>query len=99
MLKQTHDKNSPENFSPTTHKLRQVFKKLDSEDGNTQTQGIQNIIGTQSLRDTLVLLRRSKKIFKFVEKDNGDVFWNGVLIQPFGENRVEIKKNEFSVPS
>ena len=39
--------------------LTQIFKKLIPEDGNTQTPSIQNVSGTQSLRDILTLMRRN----------------------------------------
>ena len=61
-----------ENLSPmtkktlyeSTRKLGEVLKKPDSEDGNSQTPAIQNIISTQSLRDTIAFMKRSKIVFK-----------------------------------
>ena len=69
-FKQTHDKELAEAFSSTTNLLDEgdkstnknwsiFFKK--SEDENTQTPALRNIIGTPSLRDFLTLLIRSKK--------------------------------------
>ena len=69
ILKQTNDIKLAESLSPITKKLDQVkqstqklgeiFKKSDVEDGDTQTPAIENIIGTQSLRDTLTLMKTS----------------------------------------
>ena len=42
-----------------TKKLGEIIKKSDVEDGNTQTPATENIVGTQSLRDTLALMKRS----------------------------------------
>ena len=42
-------------------------------------------------------MKRTKKNFKIAEKDNGDVFWNDVFIQPLGENRIIIKNQEFDI--
>ena len=40
-------------------------------------------------------MKRSEIFFKLVEKDNGDVFWNGVFIQPLGENRISFNDGEY----
>ena len=68
-LKQTHDIKLAEKLSPITKKLDIIYettkylgeidKKSDVENGNTQTLAIQNITGTQSLRDTLAFMKRS----------------------------------------
>ena len=68
-LKQTHDIKLAESLSPitkkldtinkSTEKLAKIVKKLDVEDGNSQTPAMENIVGTQSLRDTLALMKRS----------------------------------------
>ena len=47
-------------------------------------------MGTQSIRDTLSFMKRSKNFFKIEEKDNADVIWNIILIEPKRDNRVEI---------
>ena len=67
LLKQTQDKNLAEKLSTITQKLDEVngstkiiseiVKKIDLEDGNTQTPAIENITGTQSLRDTLTFMK------------------------------------------
>ena len=58
-----------ESLSPITKKLDKINKstvqlsekieKIDVEDENTQTLAILNIIGTQSLRDTLAFMKKS----------------------------------------
>ena len=75
-----------------------MVKKSDVEDGNTQTPAIEIIIGTQSFRKTLALMKRTKNFFKLEKKDNVDVYWNGVLNQPLRESRIVIKKQELDVP-
>ena len=107
ILKPTHDIQLAESLSPVTKKLDEVIestkklgeivKKSDVEDENTQTPAIQNIIGTQSLRDTLAMLKGSKNFFKSDKKSNGDVFWNDVFIRPLRENRISIKDVEYDI--
>ena len=59
ILKQIHDVQLADTFKPITNNLTQVFRKPNFEDGNPQTAPIQNITGTQSLRDTLTLMKGS----------------------------------------
>ena len=112
-LKQTHDIKVAENLSPitkkldnineTTENLGEVVEKSEVEDGNTQTLAIQNIIGTQSSRVTSAFMilfydsEKGKKNSSIVEKDNGDVFWNNILLRPLGENRIIIKNVEYDI--
>ena len=104
ILKQTHDIKLAESLSPITKKLdevnestKQLVKKSDIVDENTQTPAIENITGTQSLRDTLSLMKRSKNFFKLQENPDGKIFWNKTLIIPQGENRVNINGYEFDI--
>ena len=69
----------------STKKTKELFRKTDSEDGNTQKPPIPNVEGTKSLRDTSTLMKR--KVFYAMVKPNGDVFWNGVSNKPLGESR------------
>ena len=74
ILKETQDRKLAESVSPISRKysevnetiknLGEMVKKSDVEDGNTQTPAIQIIIGIQSLRDTLELIKRSEMFFK-----------------------------------
>ena len=108
ILKQTHDEKLAESLSPITKKVdevnksinestKQLVKKSDIVDENTQTPAIENITGTQSLRDTLTLMKRSKNVFKLQETPDGKIFWNKTLIIPLGENRVNINGDEFDI--
>ena len=71
------------------------LKKSEVEDGNTQTPAIENITGTQSLRDTLTHMKESKNFFKLVEKDDRQVLWNKIPIKALGVNRITIKDQEY----
>ena len=107
ILKQTHDVKLAESLSPiikkldvtnwSTKQLGEIIKKSDVEDGITQTQAIKNITGTQSLRDTLTHMKGSKNFIKLVEKDDGQVFWNKILIKALGENRISFKDQEYDI--
>ena len=66
-------------------------------DENTKTPAIENITGTQSLRDTLTLMKKSKNFFKLQENPDGKIFWNKIPIIPQRENRVSIKGKEFDI--
>ena len=57
---------------------------------NTQTPAIEN--ASQSLRDTLSFMKKSKNFFK-LEQDGNKVFWNKIPIKPLGENRISIDDN------
>ena len=74
ILKQTDDVKLPESLSPITKKLDtinestknlgELVKKPNLEDGNSQTQAIENTTTSQSLRDTLSFMKKSKKFFQ-----------------------------------
>ena len=97
--KETHDKKIAEHLIPTTKKLDTIneSRKKLVEDENTQTTAIENITGTQSLPDTLTLMMRSKNFFKLEEKSNGGLIWHGIFIQPIGENRINVKNEEYDI--
>ena len=42
-------------------------------------------------------MRISKFFFKIEIKSKGDVFWNGVFIQPVGENEINVKNEETDI--
>ena len=50
--------------------------------------------GAQSLHDCLNLMKIYKNFFKLEEKSDGDIFWNGIFIQPLGENRINVNSEE-----
>ena len=68
--------------------------QIHCEDRNTQTASKQNVTGTQSLGDTLTLMKRNENLLKPVENSNGDVFCNGVHNKPLGANRNRILYEE-----
>ena len=112
ILKQTHDIKLAESLSPITKKLedvnksisesinestKQLVKKSDIVDENTQTPTMENISGTQPLRDTLTLMKKSKNFSKLQENPDGKIFWKKFSIIPRRENRVSIKGDEFDI--
>ena len=104
-LKQTHVVKLAESLSPITKKLdgvRDDIIKSKPETpqlsiANTQSPAIKNITSTQSLRDTLTLMEKSKNFFKLQETPDGQIFWNITPIKPQGENRVSSKSEEFDI--
>ena len=104
ILKQTHGIKLAESLSPIIQQLdvlnettKQLVKKSDVEDGNTQTPAIENTSTSQSLRDTLSFMKESKKFFKLEQTDKDKVFWNKNPIKPLGENRISIKDHEYDI--
>ena len=81
----------------STKKLAEIVKKTDVEDGNTQLPAIEKTTISQSLRDTLSLMKTSKNFFKLEQRDGGEVFWNDVLYQPLGEKRIRGKDQEYDI--
>ena len=106
-LKQTHDIKLAENLSPITKRLDvineptkqlgEIVKKSEVQDGNTQTPAIENIAGTQSLRDTLTPMKRSRKFFNLQGKSKGDVFWNIIPLKSLAENRIRIEEEKYDI--
>ena len=104
ILKQTHDIKLAESLSPITKKLgevsettEQLVKKSDVEDGNTQTPAIENVTTSQSLRDTLSFMKKSKIFFKLEQTDKDKVFWNKRHNEALGENRISINNQEYDI--
>ena len=62
----------------------------------SQTPVIENTNISQSLLDTLAFMKTSKNFFKLIE-DDGKVYWNEVLINPLGDNRISIKNREYII--
>ena len=86
------------NINESTKNLGELVKKPDLEDGNNQTPAIEKTSTSQSLRDTLSFMKKSKNFFKLVQ-DGKKVFWKKTPIIPQGENRVSIKGKEFDIKS
>ena len=107
ILKQTLDVKLAESLSPITKKLDvnndstkllgELVKKSEVEFGNTQTLAIENITGTQSLRDALAFMKQSNNFFKLEERPDGRVYWNGVRIKPVRENSIDVIGREYDV--
>ena len=111
ILKQTHDLKLAESLSPITKKLDEV-KETTIEIGdviknskperpqlaiaNTQTPAIENTSTSQSLRDTLSFMKKSKIFFK-LEQDGDKIFWNKTPIKALGENRNSINNQEYDI--
>ena len=92
-----------ESLSPIIKKLdtindstKQLVKKSEMEDGNTQTPAIENTTVSRSLLDTLTHMKGNKNFFKTLEKD-GEVLWNKIPIKALGENRISIKNQEYDL--
>ena len=63
---------------------------------NTQTPAIENTTVSQSLRDTLAFMKKSKNFFK-LEQVGNEVFWNKIPIKALGGNRISIKDQEYDI--
>ena len=99
ILKQTHDEKLAESLSPITGRLDKVnksTKELGDAIANTQTPAIENTIVSNSLRDTLSFMKKSKNFFKF-EQDGNKILWNKIPIKPLGGNRISINEKEYDI--
>ena len=61
--------------SQPSQNIKTIFKNSES-----QTPAIDNTSNSQSLRDTLSFMKKSKNFFK-LEQDDGKVFWNKIPIK------------------
>ena len=66
-------------------------------DENTQTPALENTTTSQSIRDTLSCMKKSKKFFKLEQTDKNKVFWNIIPVKALGENRIGIKHQEYDI--
>ena len=57
------NKTTQESLSPITKQLAKLDTKSEDIDGNTQTPAIENTTISNSLRDTLSFMKKSKKFF------------------------------------
>ena len=99
ILKQTHDVKFAESLSPITERLDKVNKSTKELGGaitNTQTPAIENTTVSNSLRDTLSFMKKSKNVFK-LEQDGNKVLWNKIPIKALGENRISIDEKEYDI--
>ena len=112
-LKQTHDVRLAESLSPITKKLEvnkytqevgEIIKKSQPsqniknilQNSEIQTPAIEKTNISRSLLDTLAFMKTSKNFFNLTE-DDGKVYWNEVLINPLGNNRISIKDREYDI--
>ena len=62
---------------------------------NIQIGELENVLGTQSLRDTIALKRKTKRLFNYHKNptvlEPQIEFWNGIPIKPQGGIIGEIK--------
>ena len=107
ILQQTHDKKLTDSFSPITDRLHErceIIKKSQPSQNikiilqkpESQTPATDNKSTSQSLRDTLSFMKRSKNFFK-LEQNGKKIFWNKTPVLPQGENRVSIKGKGFHI--
>ena len=88
----------------STEEVGQIIRKAQPSQKNktilqnspTQTPAIDNSNISRLLLDTLAFMKTSKKFFKLTE-DHGKVYWNDVLINPIGDNRIRINDNEYDI--
>ena len=69
---------------------------------NTPQPAIENIEGViydVDLENTLNNMKGNVGFFKKEERDNGDVFWNGFLVEKIGGNKIKINDNEYNITS
>ena len=104
IIKQTHDIKLAETLSPITKKLDEVKETIqDSKPettqlaiADTQTPAIENIIVSDSLRDTLAFMKKSNNFFK-LEQEGKKVFWNKTPIKAIGGNRISINDQDYDI--
>ena len=104
ILKETPDIKLAESLSPITERLDEIVKKSQPsqniktilQNSESQTPAINNTSTSQSLRDTLSFMKRSKNFFK-LEQDGNKVFWNKIPIKTLGKNRISIKDREYDI--
>ena len=88
----------------STKELGEIVKKSQPsqnvktmlQNSESQTPAIDNTTTSQSLRDTLSFMKKSKSFFK-LEQHGKEVFWNKIPIKALGENRNSIKDQEFVI--
>ena len=89
----------------STQEVGEIIKKSKTsqniktilQNSQSQTTAIENITGTQSLRDTLAFVKQSKNFFKLEGRPDGRVYWISVRIKPVRENTIDIIGREYDV--
>ena len=88
----------------STQEVGEIIKKSQPpqniktilQNSQSQKPAIENTNISRSLLDTLAFMKTSKNFFKLTE-DDGKVYWNEVLINPLGDNRISIKDREYDI--
>ena len=88
----------------STKELGEIVKKSQPsqniktilQNSENQTPAIDNTSTSQSLRDTLSFMKKSKNFFN-LEQYGKEVFWNKTPIKALGENRISIKDQEYDI--
>ena len=92
----------------TTKKLEKVITENNTpqlaienpktilQNSESQTPAGENIIVSDSLRDTLSFMKQSNNFFK-LHQDGKKIFWNKIPIIPLGGNTISINDDEFDI--
>ena len=88
----------------STQEVGEIIKKSQPsqniktilQNSESQRPAIEVTNISRSLLDTLAFMKTSKNFFKLAE-DGGKVYWNEVLINPLGDNRISIKDREYDI--
>ena len=59
------------------------------QNSQSQTPALENITGTQSIRDTLAFMKQSNNFFKLEERPDGRVYWSSGRNKPVRENSID----------
>ena len=62
---------------------------------NERTQP--GVIYETSLENTLNKMKENIGFFNIEERDNGDIFWNGIPVEKVGGNKIKINENVFDI--
>ena len=97
--------NKLEDVKKSTQEVSEIIKKARPsqhiktilQNSQSQTPAIENITGTQPLRDTLAFMKQSNNFFKLEERPNGRMYRNSVRNKPVRENTIDFIGREYDV--
>ena len=95
-------------INESTQELGDVIKKSLPTIENTPQPAIENtpqpaienneaVIYDVELENTLNNMKDNTGFFKIEERNNGDVFWKGFLVEKIGGNKIKIINNEYNI--
>ena len=84
-------------INESTGKLGEMVEKPETEDGNTQKPALESITCTQSLGDTLTLMKRSNNFFKLEEIIKWRCFLEWCFYSTNRQNRTNVKNEEYAI--